>query len=93
MSAFHILNDELLEQAHMAELCARAQFYETHCRKCTGTEMQKRRRCAILRGGHRPGCKRMDEEVKKETKEYDNALLADAFSALQRYAEFRQDRS
>lgn len=50
------------------------------CKKCFGTPLQKKRKCDILYGYPRFGCKEMDKFVEKANKEINMKMLAEVFS-------------
>ena len=89
--SLQIIDQELLDEASKIDAAARAYFYETRCRGCLGTALQKKRDCTLLLGYSKPGCRQMDAFVRKQRKGVSDKILGQILSTLSHYTELRKD--
>ena len=68
-------NKELDEHARKNSNLLTAYFFETRCRKCMDTKLQKKRDCDLLYGYKKPCCKLMDNFIEKYNKPINELAL------------------
>lgn len=73
-----LLDEELMVEARLNEKLIQHNFFESHCRRCMGTELQRKRDCSLLHGYRTPCCDIMDKKIEQGNKETNKKMLSKA---------------